>query len=385
MAYRAGAELVNMEFIQIGLSSTRTQLACSGSMMRAVPRFVNEHGEAFLPRYFPDGTPPKEIYHVVFRKGASWPVSNEERSHIIDIAVFVEMSAGHTVYLDYSRNPEDFDFDELPEEAQERYRTEIKAEISPEARNRSPLHRLREINPASVAWLKEHGVDLEAGDRIELAPAIQHFQGGVKIRKWADTTLAGLYAAGEVAGGQHGANRPGGNALMDAQVFGRIAGCAAAEEAKAVPLTSIGADPIARWTTHLKALADRTHGLPASQVRTQIQTLLSRCASVVRTEAGLTEGLKALMALRAEGLHVDEEGWAFALETMNMYDVAEMIMRAACMRDESRGPHLYFAHPDDARPVPRNDEAWQRYIVLHKGRDGMILEARTPVRPVDGM
>jgi len=207
----------------------------------------------------------------------------------------------------------------------------------------------------------------------------------VKIRKRANTTLAGLYAAGEVAGGQHGANRPGGNALMDAQVFGQIAGRAAAEEAKAIPLTPIEADRIAQWRAHLKVLADRTHGLPASQVRVQIQTLLSRYASVMRTEAGLTEGLNALAALRAEGIHLDEEGWTFTSETLNMYDVAEMIMRAARMRDESRGPHLIFAHPDDARPMPRNDEAWQRYIVLRKGRDGMILEPRTPVRPVDGI
>ncbi|MFH1008059.1 MAG: FAD-binding protein [Candidatus Latescibacterota bacterium] len=381
MAYRAGAELVNMEFIQIGLSSTKTQLACSGSLMRALPRFVNECGEEFLPRYFPDGTPLKDIYHVVFRKGASWPVSNEEASHVIDIAVFKELRDGHTVYLDYSENPEGFLFEELPKEAQNRYQTEIKAEGYPEDRNRSPLHRLKTINPASIAWLKEHGVDLEGGDRIELAPAIQHFQGGVKIRTRADTTVAGLYAAGEVAGGQHGANRPGGNALMDAQVFGDIAGRAAAEEAKELERGPIEADRIAEWQATLSTLSDRTKGLPAEEVRTRIQTMLSRSASVVRTEQGLTEGLNALSILRAEGIHADERGWAFALETINLFDVAEMVMRAACMRTESRGPHLYFAHSDDEHPTPRDETAWQRYIVLRKGRDGMIAESRTPVVP----
>ncbi|MCK5733613.1 MAG: FAD-binding protein, partial [Candidatus Latescibacteria bacterium] len=321
---------------------------------------------------------------VVFRKGASWPVSNEEPSHVIDVAVFKEMRAGHTVYLDYSKNPAGFDFDDLPQEAQARYRTEIKAEISSKERSRTPIHRLREINAASIEWLREHGVDLEAGDRIELAPAIQHFQGGVKIRRRADTTIAGLYAAGEVAGGQHGANRPGGNALMDAQVFGEIAGRAAAEEAGSAELKPVGADRVARWEAHLGALADRTDALPASQVRTRIQTILSGCASVVRTEKGLTEGLNALAALKAGGIHADEKGWAFALETLNMYDVAEMVMRAACMRDESRGPHLYFAHPDDDHPSPRDDEAWRQTIVLSKGCDGMIPEARTPVRPEEG-
>lgn len=168
---------------------------------------------------------------------------------------------------------------------------------------------------------------------------------------------------------------------MDAQVFGEIAGRSAAEEAGTLGLTPVGVDRTAQWSARLEALWDRTHGLSASQVRSRIQAILSGCASVVRTEKGLTEGLSALAALKAGGIHADAKGCAFAMETRNMYDVAEMVMRAACMRDESRGPHLYFAHPDDAHPMPRNDETWQQTIVLRKGRDGMIPEARTPVRP----
>jgi succinate dehydrogenase/fumarate reductase flavoprotein subunit len=209
LACRAGAELVNLEFIQIGLSSVKTNLACSGSLMRAVPRLVNEDGEEFLAKHFPDGTTPLEIQTTVFRKGASWPVSQRETSRIIDIAVSREIARGKKVFLDYRANPDGFEFDALPEDIKRRYETEKKAPVTDEERRASPLHRLREINPDSIAWLREHDVDLKAGHTIEIAPAAQHFQGGVKINRHAETTVKNLYAAGECAGGQHGANRPG--------------------------------------------------------------------------------------------------------------------------------------------------------------------------------
>jgi succinate dehydrogenase / fumarate reductase flavoprotein subunit len=380
-AYRAGAGLVNMEFIQIGLSSVKTQLACSGSMMRALPRFVNESGEEFLAEYFPSGTSSEEIYNVVFEKGASWPVSNEHSSSLIDIAVFKEISSGHTVYLDYSENPSEFDFDSLSESNRQRYKTEVKTKVSLQDRGRTPFDRLREINPASVEWLKEHGVDLAGGDKVELAPAIQHFQGGIKISPQARTSLEGLYAAGECAGGQHGANRPGGNALMDSQVFGRIAGERAAGEAETIGLCDVPQVLVNQQRDKVEQLLDPTRGLPAAEARREVQQILSTAASVVRTHQGLTEGLAQLEQLRAEGFHGDQNGLAFALETVNIFDVAEMIMRAARARRESRGPHLFFHSPEDERPLSGDDQRWRKYIVISKGSEGMKLETREPVRP----
>ena len=69
LALNAGASLVNMEFIQIGIASVKTRLNCSGSFMRAVPRFINEDGEEFLSRYFPEGTSLLDVYNIVFEKG----------------------------------------------------------------------------------------------------------------------------------------------------------------------------------------------------------------------------------------------------------------------------------------------------------------------------
>jgi succinate dehydrogenase/fumarate reductase flavoprotein subunit len=378
LAFRTGAELVNMEFIQIGLSSVKTRLACSGSMMRAIPRFLNREGKEFLGNYFPQGTPPAEIYNLVFEKGASWPVSNEKRTYLIDVAVFKEIAKGRRVFLDYSANPQGFQFQDLEMKWQERYKNEIKREISDEERSKSPLRRLSEINPESIEWLKEYGIDLAAGERIEIAPAIQHFQGGVKIREKGDTSLKGLYAAGECAGGQHGANRPGGNALLDGQVFGRIAGREAAIEAKSFnkkPEVSSN-----RIEGYLAKLREMDKGRKASEVRDEIQSITSQFTSVVRTEEGLKKGLKILEGLRKEKVAVDENGLVFGLETENLLDVAEMILRASLLRKESRGPHLFFNRFEDHHPLPNQDPSWRRYIVIRNQSGKMILKKRTPIR-----
>ncbi len=378
LAYRAGAELVNMEFIQIGLSSVKTKLACSGSMMRSLPRFVNEEGREFLTDHFPSGTSLAEITNLVFEKGASWPVSSEKKTCLIDIAVSKEMVRGHRVFLDYSSNPRGFRFVDLQPKWRERYGSEIKRVLGTERREASPLNRLKEINPASVAWLKEYGIDLEAGDLIEIAPAVQHFQGGIKIGERGNATLKGLYAAGECAGGQHGANRPGGNALLDGQVFGKISGHEAALEAKSIKHKPvISSSHTARYLAKLKTMS---LGRKASEVRREIQAITSQHASVVRTEKGLKAGLKALEALKKEKIALDERGIVFALETENLACVAEMVLRACLMRNESRGPHLFFSHFDDPQPLPSQDPKWRKYIVIRKRMGKMVLQKREPVK-----
>ena len=378
LAYRAGAELVNMEFIQIGLSSVKTKLACSGSMMRSIPRFVNEEGREFLTDYFPPDTFLAEIYNFVFEKGANWPVSSEKKACLIDVAVSKEMVHGHRVFLDYSRNPGGFNFGDLEPRWRERYRSEMKRELGAEKREKSPLNRLREINPASIAWLKEYGIDLEAGDPIEIAPSIQHFQGGIKIGERGNATLKGLYAAGECAGGQHGANRPGGNALLDGQVFGKISGHEAALEAKSMEQkTEVSSSQVKRYLAKLKSMRV---GRKASEVRGEIQSITSQHASVVRTEGGLEAGIKALEGLKKEKIAFDERGIAFALETENLIHVAEMVLRACLTRKESRGPHLFFGHFDDPQPLPSQDPKWRKYIVIRNRMGKMVLEKRIPVK-----
>lgn len=380
MAYRAGAELVNMEFIQIGLCSVKTRLACSGSMMRALPKLVNDKEEDFLPKYFPKGTSLREIYLTFFQKGASWPVSSEHKSCLIDIAVFKERRENRKVFLDYRNNPQNLKWEELDQVAKW-YKEKKGINLEEKEFRESALKRLAAINPEAVRWLKEQGIDLGNGDKIEIANAVQHFQGGVKIREKAQTTLNGLYAAGECAGGQHGANRPGGNSLLDCQVFGRIAGFHAARESRKLKdFGRIETPQIKKMRNIIKELKDERKGKKAFLVREEIQNVCSNFASIIRTEEGLSQGIKTLEELAKTGIHSDENGLIFAFETLNGLTVARMIMGSARLRKESRGPHLYFCSFMDAKFVDRDDNIWHKYIVIKKIGEEMKFEAREPLR-----
>ena len=380
MAYEAGAELVNMEFIQIGIASTKTKFNCSGSMMRALPRLVNSEGEEFLARYFPAGANEAEIADTVFKKGASWPVSYEHKTHVIDIALYKEWRAGRRTYLDFGRNPAGFRFDSLTEDNQVRYRKEMTSDLGEKARFSSPLERLREINPPSIEWFAEHGIDLEKGDLIEVAACAQHFQGGIKIDEQARTTAPFVWAAGEVAGGQHGANRPGGNALLDCQVFGRIAGEQAAAAIKEATGAAVDVKTLPEALQEVKEILLESAGRLQSPVafRRELQELTEAGAGIVRTDSGLAEGLARIEKMKQDGFSIGDKGPAYFFENCSMLLTAEAVFRAAIERNESRGPHLRFADYGDNIPIARKDGVWEKYIVVSKSGEDMRLDICKP-------
>ena len=394
MALRAGAELVNMEFIQIGLSSVKTKLACSGSMFRSLPRLINSDGEEFLLKGRHGDLPLQgdaaSMFNILFRKGASWPVSKEEVSNIIDIAVAKENARGKKVHLDYSANPAGLELEKLDPGILKRWQTESKQPaLKLDDMKAGPLLRLKKINAPAVQWLRERGIDLDNGDKIELAPACQHFQGGIKIRTQANTNIAGLYAAGEAAGGQHGANRPGGNALMDCQVFGRIAG----EQAVAYSLQAV-LDPLAVASLEAQAEAKArdvaanvkpscgcgcSRRIPATEARRVIQEAMSLAAGVVRTEAGIKDALAKIAELKTAGISADDKGIGYAIETHNLLDAGEAVLQACLERRESRGPHLFFPDAKTITPMERSPKLDQ-YVVLSMLSGRLAAEWRTPVR-----
>ena len=374
LACDVGAELVNVEFIQFMISSMKTKLLLSGSMMRCVPKIINETGEEILYKYLPKDTTPSYVHNLIFAKGYHFPVSYEDSTHIIDIAVAKECAAGHVVMVDFSQNPDHFAFENLNETFRARYQREMVQDLGSEKREQTPLNRLLEINPKAVDIFRERGIDIPSDHTIEVASAAQHFQGGVKIDRRGRTKVSGLWAAGEVAGGQHGANRPGGNALMDCQVFGRIAGEDAAQSKRPQGNKGDIQNAVENYARGFTSQGDREK---LKRLFVDMATRLDRCGGVVRVEKNMRETIDVLERLEPDidgacGMSVLRSGE----ELRNACFCALAILRAACMRKECRGPHLMFTDETATSLIPSNDEQWKKYIVISK--DGM--EVREPKR-----
>ncbi len=195
--------------------------------------------------------------------------------------------------------------------------------------------------------------------KVEFTPGGAHFfMGGVRINERCETTLGGLYAAGEVSGGVHGANRMAGNALSDIVVFGRRAGKYAGEYAAQ-------ADWIEPDRASVEEEYERLHqffkpdGIPAKSLRDRIGTFMPEYMGVARTEADMKKALSEIESLRADvpRLRAPETrrfnlGWIEAIEVPSMLDVAELMVKSALSRKESRGAHFRDDYPqtDPARP-----------------------------------
>jgi len=363
-ALDAGAELVNLEFIQIGLCNPATRLACSGTMMRALPRMVDESGAEFLPELLP-GRSAAQRQELVLKKGASWPVSFEEPSHAIDVACARARERG-PIFLDFSGDPQGLDRDKFKSDIKG-WPLEAKAlEDGGDGALATPASRLAAMNPKVVAWFKERGVDIAGGDRVEIAPSVQHFQGGIRIDARAETRVEGLFACGEAAGGQHGANRPGGNALMDSQVFGRVAGESAAERARRRM-----AAPDERFRSAAREWIESVSGVPLDEcdrVLGEVARLLDLSCGVVRTSPALDDARGAIEALRPR-LAAGDAGDArllSAAEALGAVDFALALVASVAARPESRGPHLRFASDDAPAPVPSDDAKPPEWTLVSK-------------------
>jgi succinate dehydrogenase / fumarate reductase flavoprotein subunit len=197
------------------------------------------------------------------------------------------------------------------------------------------------------------------------------------------STVPGLFAAGEVAAGLHGANRLGGNSLSDLLVFGKLAGEHAAAWAKAHPSPTIDQSQVG--DAHAAALSpfDRNSGENPYTIQSDLQTMMQRKAGIVRTEREMAEVLDGLSALReraanakAEGHREYNPGWHTALDLPNLLTVSEALVRSALDRKESRGAHF-------REDYPAKDEGHSKHnTIVRRDPDGAMQLERRSITPM---
>lgn len=373
-ALRAGAELVNMEFIQIGIASKKTKIACSGSFMRALPKIINDQGEDVVYKHYKKSYESKDLIHILFSKGWSWPLSFEERSHIIDIAVQKEIMEGKKVFLDYTANSQFMNKDTIPQEIIDWYKSSLGMDLLDDDVFSSPLLRLKKMNKEVYELLVTKGINLDVDGKIEVAPQIQHFQGGIKINERAETCIEGLYACGEAAGGQHGANRPGGNSLLDTQVFGKIAGQNAAMCSSKRKVSEITEKEIKKIERKYSQFMFKNN---KNNVKNYIRELMTQYAGVIRVSEHLKRIHDMVSRISQDQILGSSINLKDYFETINIRLLSLVLLRCMNERKESRGPHLLFKNVETMELYPKDDENWAcHYIVVKLKGDEIDLEKK---------
>jgi succinate dehydrogenase / fumarate reductase flavoprotein subunit len=210
---------------------------------------------------------------------------------------------------------------------------------------------------------------------MEVGPTCHYMMGGVRVHpETQESTVAGLFAAGEVAGGMHGANRLGGNSLSDLLVFGKRAGEFSAKHAHG--RNSLGTIPDGEVETAAReclAPFDADAGENPYAVHEELRGAMQQGVGIVRTKEDLNAALEHLQEFRTRAGRVKvggniqfNPGWHLAMDLENMIDISEVVARAALRRTESRGGHTREDYPDS------EDEWGARNLIVSRSADGVI-------------
>jgi len=370
LAYEAGAELIDMEFVQFHPTGMVWPPSVRGILVTEGVRgeggvLKNATGERFMFRYMPDMF--KGDFAETEAEADAWVKGERKQNRrppelltrdVVAKAITQEIAEGRGtphggVLLDIaSKQGPDYIKQKLP----------------------SMYHQFKEL--AHVDITKEP---------MEIGPTIHYVMGGVKVdAETQESTVPGLFAAGEVGGGMHGANRLGGNSLSDLLVFGRRAGLHAAEAARrGSPHISDSDVDI----TMQEALApfEREAGENPFAVQSALQAVMQRDAGIIRDRHGLETALAELDKLKVRALEVGvtgsreyNPGWHTAIDLRSLLSVSEATARAALERTESRGGHTRSDFPDsDER------QAREQIVVKQEGARMTVRREAQPPIPAD--
>lgn len=336
LAYDAGAELIDMEFVQFHPTGMVWPPGVQGILVTEAVRgeggiLRNKEGERFMQRYDPE----------------KMELSTRD---VVARAIYTEAKEGRGTehggaYLDISHKPAEYVKKKLP----------------------SMYHQFRELAD----------VDITKGP-MEVGPTCHYMMGGVRVNaETAESSVPGLFAAGEAAAGLHGANRLGGNSLSDLLVFGRRAGIAAAKHATQAAAPVIDVRQVDDASREMLEPFARSEGDSPYRVHEALQETMQSNVGIFRNEDDLNKGLSELQELkqraarmRVEGSRLFNPGWHLARDLKSMLTVSEAVALSALERKESRGAHSRIDYP-------KYDELWgKQNNIVRRDEERMALKQR---------
>jgi succinate dehydrogenase / fumarate reductase flavoprotein subunit len=371
MALWAGADLIDMEFVQFHPTGMVWPPSVRGTLITEGVRgeggvLKNNLGKRFMFDYVP------EMY-----KGEHADTEEESDRWVHAVA------AGQRP--DARRPPELLKRDVVSRAIRKEVR---EGRGSPHggvyldiASKRSPEEIIRKLPSMYHQFNELADVDITK-EPMEVGPTCHYMMGGVRVNsETQESTVPSLYAAGEVGGGMHGANRLGGNSLSDLIVFGKRAGEFAAQRARERgSFGEVNQDELARIAKESLAPFDRTTGENPYAVHEDLRTMMQANVGIVRTEEDLKLALKEIAKLRDRAANVKvggniqyNPGWHLALDLSNMLDISETVTRAALERQESRGAHTREDFPDT------DDKKWGKVNVIIRQKADQLQVAKEPL------
>jgi len=379
LAYDAGAELIDMEFIQFHPTGMIWPPSVQGILVTEGVRgeggvLRNSQGRRFMFDDIPDNyrnqtadNPEEGWRYTQGDKNARRPPELLTRDHVAR-CIMREVKEGRGsphggVYLDISW---------------------IKARLPNAAEH------IRKKLPSMYHQFKQLAdIDITTAP-MEVGPTTHYVMGGIRVDGDSQmSTVPGLFAAGECAAGLHGANRLGGNSLSDLVVFGKRAGEFAAKFAQqhgAVTVDKGAVDEASRFALapfERAATSGSGTGDGAYQIQYTLQAIMQDGVGIVRRDAEMTKALEQVQTLRRQAERVTvpgnreyNPGWHTALDLRNLLTISEAVARAAIERKESRGGHFREDYPD-------KDPNYGTFnITLKKATDGSMQLERVPIPPM---
>jgi len=338
LAYEAGAELMDMEFVQFHPTGMVWPPGVQGILVTEAVRgeggiLRNKAGERFMEKY-----DPKRM-----------ELSTRD---VVARSIYTEVKEGRGTehggaYLDISHKPTEYVKKKLP----------------------SMYHQFKELADVDITK-----------SPMEVGPTCHYMMGGIRVdAETAQSTIPGLFAAGEAAAGLHGSNRLGGNSLSDLLVFGRRAGLAAAEHAKRASASSFDNSQIDQAEKELLAPFSNSGTESPYAVHRDLQEVMQNLVGIYRTKEDLEKALVELEKLRVraakasvEGSRLFNPGWHLSCDLKAMLTVSEAVTHSALARSESRGAHSRIDHPN-------LDPVWEKKHNIIVRESGAMKRREAPL------